>query len=208
MFVCNRTGEMLTRRSHVDAQYWRRHARQPVRFADSVATLADQGCALLMELGPQPILTAAAMQAWPDAAATPQTIASLRRGTDDARCATEALAAAYVTGHRLDFVGRCARPSRPVDLPTYPFQHRAYWFPAYTAPELNSRARAGTSWSGDSGSTASVFRGRRNRAGRGANHRLAPRGTARTTVDPYRRSHRGRARQRTPHVHRPDRCRC
>ncbi len=148
--VCNRTGEVLTGRSRLDAPYWRRHARQPVRFADSVVALADQGCAVLMELGPQPILTAAAMQAWPDTAPTPQTIASLRRGTDDARCLTEALAAVYVSGHRLDFTARCARPKRPVDLPTYPFQHRTYWFPAYTAPELNSRARAGASWPGDS----------------------------------------------------------
>ena len=66
-FVCNRTGEVLPRRSHLDAQYWRRHSRQPVCFADSVATLADQRCAVLMELGPQPILTAAAMRAWPEA---------------------------------------------------------------------------------------------------------------------------------------------
>jgi amino acid adenylation domain-containing protein len=150
-FVCNRTGDVLTRRSRLDAQYWRRHARQPVRFADSVATLADQGCGVLIELGPQPILTAAAMRAWPDAAPAPHTIASLRRGTDDRRCLTEALAAAYTSGHRLDFVGRCTRPNRPVDLPTYPFQHRTYWFPAYTAPDLNSRARAGASWSGESG---------------------------------------------------------
>ena len=149
-FVCNRTGEVLTRHSVIDARYWRRHARQPVRFADSVGTLAALGCVVLMELGPQPILTAAAMRAWPDAA-TPHTIASLRRGTDDRRCLTEALAAAYASGHRLDFARRCPRPNRPVDLPTYPFQHRTYWFPAYTAPELNSRARAGASWSGDSG---------------------------------------------------------
>ncbi len=116
-FVCNRTGEVLTRRSRLDAQYWRRHARQPVRFADSVTTLADLGCAVLMELGPQPILTAAAMQTWPDTAPTPQTIASLRRDADAPRCLTEALAAAYISGHRLDFAGRCARPNR---RSTYP----------------------------------------------------------------------------------------
>jgi amino acid adenylation domain-containing protein len=148
--VCNRSGEVLTRHTVLDASYWRRHARQPVRYADSVATLADQGCAVLMELGPQPILTAAAMRAWPENVPTPQTIASLRRDIDAHRCLTEALATAYVSGHRLDFAGRYARPNRPVDLPTYPFQHRTYWFPAYTAPELNSRARAGASWTGDS----------------------------------------------------------
>jgi amino acid adenylation domain-containing protein len=147
--VCNRTGEVLTRRSRLDAQYWRRHARQAVRFADSVTALADLGCTVLMELGPQPILTAAAMRTWPDTAPTPQTIASLRRDADAHRCLTEALAGAYASGHRLDFAGRSPRPRRSVDLPTYPFQHRTYWFPAYTAPELNSRARAGTSWSGE-----------------------------------------------------------
>ena len=119
------------------------------------------GCAVLMELGPQPILTAAAMRAWPDTAPTPQTIASLRRDTDAHRCLTEALAAAYASGHRLDFAGRSPRPRRSVDLPTYPFQHRTYWFPAYTAPELNSRARAGTSWSGEAAQPRSRVAARR-----------------------------------------------
>ncbi|MFZ4851157.1 MAG: type I polyketide synthase, partial [Caldilinea sp.] len=36
--------------------YWRRHLRAPVRFADGVKTLQDQGCTLLMEVGPQSTL--------------------------------------------------------------------------------------------------------------------------------------------------------
>ncbi len=147
--ICNRSGKVLTRHTAPDARYWRQHARQPVRFADSVATLAELGCAMLMEIGPQPILSASAMRIWPETAPTPQAVASLRRDADGDRCMAEALAAAYVSGHQLDFAGRRVRPKRPVDLPTYPFQHRTYWFPAYTAPELNDRARAGTSWSGE-----------------------------------------------------------
>ncbi|ETW23726.1 hypothetical protein MGAST_12655 [Mycobacterium gastri 'Wayne'] len=50
VLVCNRTGEGLGRQARLDAQYWRRHARQPVRFADSVGTLAQIGCTVLMEL--------------------------------------------------------------------------------------------------------------------------------------------------------------
>ena len=133
--ICNRTGELLTRRTQVDGQYWRRHARQPVRFADSISTLADLGCTVLMELGPQPILTAAAMRAWPDAAATPHGIASLRRDADAHRCFTEALAAAYTSGHRLNFARQ--QPHRTVDLPTYPFQRRPYWFLSTTATEAD-----------------------------------------------------------------------
>src|SRR5262249_17449074 len=82
-----------------------------------------------IELGPQPILTAAAVRTWPETAAAPHAIASLRRDADAQRCFTEALGTAYTTGHQLDFAGRRSRPYRSLDLPTYPFQRRAYWFP-------------------------------------------------------------------------------
>ncbi len=131
--VCNRTGKVLTRQARIDAQYWRGHARQPVRFADSVHTLARLGCTALMDVGPQPILTAAALRIWPDSATSPHTIASLRRDVDAQRCFSEALAAAYAAGYPLDFAARYHGVHR-LDLPTYPFQRRAYWFPTTAAP--------------------------------------------------------------------------
>lgn len=139
--ICNRTGEAVTRRTRFDGQYWRRHARQPVRFADSVTTLANLGCTALIELGPQPILTAAALRAWPDAAPTPHGIASLRRDADAHRCFTEALAAAYTSGHCLNFAAH--QPHRTVDLPTYPFQRRPYWFLSTTAAEADRNKNNG-----------------------------------------------------------------
>ena len=125
--VCNRTGAALGRSAKLDGAYWRRHARQPVEFAKSVRTLADLRCTMLLEIGPQPVLTAAAMRAWPDPATAPRAIASLRKNIADHRQITEALANAYIAGHRPDF-GALAGPARKVDLPTYPFQHRQYWF--------------------------------------------------------------------------------
>src|SRR5262249_24938650 len=127
--VCNRTGGVLSRHMKLDGHYWRRHARQPVRFAESVRTAADLGCTVLMEVGPQPLLTAIAMRAWPDTLAPPRAIASLRRSGSDHRQITEALAQVYVTGHRPDFGAHQQRQGRKIDLPTYPFQHRPYWFP-------------------------------------------------------------------------------
>ncbi|WP_082968961.1 type I polyketide synthase [Mycobacterium sp. E2699] len=127
MLVCNRTGAALGRSVKLDGAYWRRHARQPVEFAKSVRTLADLGCKVLLEVGPQPVLTAAALRAWPDPATAPRAIASLRRNTADHRQLTEALADAYVLGHLPDF-GAAAGPARKLDLPTYPFQHRQYWY--------------------------------------------------------------------------------
>ena len=128
VLVCNRTGATLGRSVKIDGAYWRRHARQPVEFAKSVRTLADLGCKVLLEVGPQPVLTAAALRAWPDAATAPRPIASLRRNTTDHRQITEALADAYVLGHLPEFAAVGQGPARKLDLPTYPFQHRQYWY--------------------------------------------------------------------------------
>jgi len=125
--VCNRTGAVLTAETPIDSRYWRRHSRQPVQFTESVRTVAGAGCSVLMEIGPQPILTAAALQSWPEAAAAPTTIVSLRKGANAQRQMTEALAAAYISGHRPDFAARTHDTGRKLDLPTYPFQRRRYW---------------------------------------------------------------------------------
>ena len=125
--VCNRTGAVLTAQTPIDAQYWRRHSRQPVQFAESVRTVAALGCSVLMEIGPQPVLTGAAVQVWPDHLAAPRAIVSLRKGVGDRRQIADALAAAYVGGHQPDFASLHRQPNRRLELPTYPFQRRRFW---------------------------------------------------------------------------------
>ena len=100
ILIDNRTGVALGRSVKLDGAYWRRHARQPVEFAKSVRTLADLNCKLLLEIGPRPVLTAAALGAWPDPATAPRVLTSLRSTTDDHRQITEAVADAYVLGPR------------------------------------------------------------------------------------------------------------
>ncbi len=128
ILIDNRTGTALGRSVKLDGAYWRRHARQPVEFAKSVRTLADLSCKVLLEIGPQPVLTAAALRAWPDPATAPRAIASLRRNTADHRQITEAVADAYVLGHLPDFGALRQAHARKLDLPTYPFEHRQYWY--------------------------------------------------------------------------------
>jgi acyl transferase domain-containing protein/acyl carrier protein len=125
--ICNRTGAVLTADTPLDAQYWRRHSRQPVQFAESVHTVAALGCSVLMEIGPQPVLTGAAVQIWPEHLAAPRAIVSLRKGVGDRRQIAEALAAAYVSGHRPTFAALHRQPRRRLELPTYPFQRRRFW---------------------------------------------------------------------------------
>ncbi|MGA9492826.1 MAG: SDR family NAD(P)-dependent oxidoreductase [Mycobacterium sp.] len=125
--VCNRTGAVLTAETPLDAQYWRRHSRQPVQFAESVRTVAALGCTVLMEIGPQPVLTGAAVQVWPEHLAAPRALVSLRKGVGDRRQIAEALATAYVSGHRPNFAALQHHPQHKVELPTYPFQRRRFW---------------------------------------------------------------------------------
>ncbi|TLH70251.1 type I polyketide synthase [Mycolicibacterium aubagnense] len=143
ILVCNRTGAALGSSGKLDGAYWQRHARQPVEFAKSVRTLADLNCKVLLEVGPQPLLTAAALRAWPDPATSPQPIASLRRNTADHRQITEALADSYVAGHLPNFGAAGRGPASRLDLPTYPFERRQYWFrdPA-AGPSRHRRARS------------------------------------------------------------------
>ncbi|ULP40954.1 type I polyketide synthase [Mycobacterium lentiflavum] len=125
--VCNRTGAVLTAQTPLDAQYWRRHSRQPVQFAESVRTVAALGCSVVMEIGPQPVLTAAAVQVWPEHLAAPRAIVSLRKGVGDRRQIADAQAAAYIGGHLPDFAALHRQTGRRLELPTYPFQRRRFW---------------------------------------------------------------------------------
>ncbi|MDT5052538.1 MAG: hypothetical protein QOF66_904, partial [Mycobacterium sp.] len=151
--VCNRTGAVLTVQTPIDAQYWRRHSRQPVQFAESVRTVAALGCSVLMEIGPQPVLTGAAVQVWPEHLAAPRAIVSLRKGVGDRRQIADALAAAYVGGHQPDFASLYRQPSRRLELPTYPFQRRRFW------PKTSNIAIDGPAVSGILGSAKDLASG-------------------------------------------------
>ena len=65
---------------------------KPVQFATSVASLAELGCALLLEVAPQPTLTGMTLRCWQaptsnsEDTGEPQTIASLRRNPVSRPC--------------------------------------------------------------------------------------------------------------------------
>ncbi|BCB74398.1 polyketide synthase [Phytohabitans flavus] len=106
------------------ADYWVQHVRRPVRFADTVAWLTEQGVTTFLELGPDGVLTALIAESNEDAAA----IASLRADRDEVEAAVSALAGLHGHGVDVDWEAFFA-PHRPriVELPTYAFQHERYW---------------------------------------------------------------------------------
>ena len=65
--VSNLSGEELTEEQATSPAYWAQQARQPVRFADGIAHLREQGVVRFLELGPDATLTALARECLPDA---------------------------------------------------------------------------------------------------------------------------------------------
>lgn len=104
-----------------NAGYWRRQARQPVRFADAVNALIAQGHRRFLELGPHPVLSPSI------SAAGGIAFASLRRGQPEIDTLLHSLAALYVQGQPVDWRRFHARGGSAVALPAYPWQRERCW---------------------------------------------------------------------------------
>ncbi|WP_055525764.1 type I polyketide synthase [Streptomyces graminilatus] len=145
--VCDLTGELADSGQLEGADYWVRHVRGTVRFADAVATLEQYGVTAYVELGPDGVLTAMTRDCLTasDPATTGAGIVStplLRRDRSERTALTTALATLHVHGVSPDWARYFAdRPVRRAELPTYAFQRARYWLDA--APRTVDLASAG-----------------------------------------------------------------
>jgi acyl transferase domain-containing protein/NAD(P)-dependent dehydrogenase (short-subunit alcohol dehydrogenase family)/SAM-dependent methyltransferase/acyl carrier protein len=109
------------------AEYWTAQVRQPVRFGAAVEAAQRAGAELIIEVGPRGILLALAQQSW--TAGEGEWLTSLRPGTSEMAQLRESAARAWLRGAPVAWRKVCADDSRRrVELPTYPFQRRRYWF--------------------------------------------------------------------------------
>jgi len=124
--ISNLTGAAFAFGAAPDARYWRRHAREPVAFAQSLEALRALDIGALLEIGPHPTLLGLAARALPGAAW--RQIPSLRRNRDDRRHMKEALGGLFVAGASIDWRAAQAQTGgQRVNLPSYPFQRDRYW---------------------------------------------------------------------------------
>ncbi|MBB6000812.1 type I polyketide synthase [Streptomonospora salina] len=115
----------------LDAEYWYRNLREPVRFGPAVRAAAGAGHGLFIECGPHPVLTAAVEDTLAEVRAAGTALGTLRRGEGGADRLLTSIAEAFVRGAPVDWTALVpsARPGG-VALPTYPFQHGRYWLQA------------------------------------------------------------------------------
>ncbi|HEV2634116.1 MAG TPA: SDR family NAD(P)-dependent oxidoreductase [Actinocrinis sp.] len=141
--VSNLSGS-LGAEDHATPDYWVRHVRGAVRFADGIRALHAEGVRTYVELVGDGALAAMARESLPadapdpavaDRSRGPVFVPLLRGDRPDARALATALADLWVHGAGPDWTAVFADDgARPVELPTYPFQHERYWLESPEAP--------------------------------------------------------------------------
>ncbi|MFI1161528.1 type I polyketide synthase [Streptomyces sioyaensis] len=124
--VSNLTGELATSQELTSPDYWVRHVRETVRFADGIRRLAEQGVTRFLEIGPDGTLTAMAQACLDGDRAL---IPALRKDRPETHGVMAAVGALHTSGAALDWAALFPG-ARRVELPTYPFQRRRYWWDA------------------------------------------------------------------------------
>ncbi|WP_281250202.1 type I polyketide synthase, partial [Streptomyces monashensis] len=128
--VSNVTGQLAVDGELASADYWVRHVREAVRFADGVAALVAEGVTRFLEIGPDGTLTALAQSCVPDDDAGDALFVPMLRKEGAERLAVlRAMATLHVDGGEIDWAAVLGGDEgvESVDLPTYPFQRQRYW---------------------------------------------------------------------------------
>ncbi|WP_229863832.1 acyltransferase domain-containing protein, partial [Streptomyces thermodiastaticus] len=113
-----------------DPEYWVRHVREPVRFAQAVEALRAEGAATFVEIGPDAVLTpmVADTMDTTDAGIAGIAVPLLRRDRSELRTLLHGLSQLHTRGVPVDWQAFFAGTgAHRVDLPTYAFKQDSYW---------------------------------------------------------------------------------
>jgi phthiocerol/phenolphthiocerol synthesis type-I polyketide synthase C len=140
-FISSVTGAALPG-SALDARYWWRNVREPVRFAGAMSALVDCGCRVFIEIGPNAILQRFMTECLSAGSAGSRVLPTMRRGADGSAGIEEAALRAQLLMETPRLESYFPVPARPVRLPAYPWQRERHWHPhSSEASDLITRTR-------------------------------------------------------------------
>ncbi|MEV6134390.1 type I polyketide synthase, partial [Streptomyces violaceusniger] len=129
--VSNVTGGPVSETEVCSPDYWVRHVREAVRFADGARSLKALGVTRYLEVGPDGVLTAMARNCLAEGAGDTSAtvfVPVMRKDRSEAQALTTALAELHVHGVSLAWESVFAGSgARRVELPTYAFQRERFW---------------------------------------------------------------------------------
>jgi acyl transferase domain-containing protein len=144
-YISNLTGKWITEQEATDPEYWTKHWRQTVRFAEGIQLLLDVPATILLEVGPGRSLSTLAQRMADRHMAQSQPrliLSSLRHPqapVSDVAFLLNTCGQLWCAGVAIDWsqgmrTGASPVPTerrRRLSLPTYPFERERYWvFPA------------------------------------------------------------------------------
>jgi amino acid adenylation domain-containing protein len=125
------TGEWIRPEQATSPDYWARHAREPVRFADGIATASASENTILIEVGPGTALSTLATQALRGRKVpVVSSMQDAARERDDRDCLLDALGRAWTYGALPDWAALHDGSPKRISLPTYPFERSRHWIAA------------------------------------------------------------------------------
>lgn len=131
LFVSTVTGSLLDGRLLVP-DYWWRNVREPVRFAEAIAALAEHGCRVFVEISPHAILQRYVGESLNAADIKGRVIPTLRKEDDGLDRIADAALRAQLLVDRPQLNHYFPHSGQRVRLPNYPWQKERYWHPKTT----------------------------------------------------------------------------
>ncbi|MGE8635006.1 MAG: acyltransferase domain-containing protein, partial [Achromobacter piechaudii] len=129
--------------AQLDAGYWWRNVREPVRFEQAATELVSSGNNVYVEVGPHPVLRSYLNDTFKSANIQGRALSTCARGGDDPEKVWTAAGQVIVSGGQIDLQSLFPWEGSTVELPAYPWQRERHWHG--TTPEslgLLSRRRA------------------------------------------------------------------
>jgi acyl transferase domain-containing protein len=145
--VSNVWGRSFAEGEMPSASYWREHTRRTVRFTDAVNWVYGAGLTHFVEIGPRATLSALGRQM--DHDGSRPWLPSMTGSGAEWREILSSLARLYTDGAKVDWRRvNTSSVSRPVALPTYPFQRSRHWIADSTADSkaVNRTRDSGQRW--------------------------------------------------------------
>ncbi|WP_098748977.1 type I polyketide synthase [Paenibacillus sp. EZ-K15] len=141
-FISNVSGTWITSEEATDAEYWVRHLRSTVRFADGLAELLNNPRSVFIEAGPGNSLSTFVRKH--EAGSRDRIVVNMLRHPQEAVSDTAHLlnkiGRLWLAGIDINWTGYYAHERRRrIELPTYPMERQRYWLDDEQQPLTGAR---------------------------------------------------------------------
>jgi acyl transferase domain-containing protein/acyl carrier protein len=111
----------------VDATYWWRNVREPVRFWQALDAMLEEGITDFVEVGPHPVLSRSVIEVQNSKGVKGAVLPTLRKDAGEAATMLSTLGTLYTMALPVDWSAVNPASDRRIELPLYPWQRERHW---------------------------------------------------------------------------------